>query len=186
VTDTGDCAELCRRPKGASAKTDGGSCSPPELRAMCVALLVESMHCRSENFFEMSSENIAGCQPFLHTGPSSCFSSTFVSSSNVLASELAEKGRKSYSDEASGHSSPVTVMYHAAEDVENSTIAKSLGQGTSGGHHGHQPPKYPFTPQTCRLCPNGTFVYPTRSALRDHATVKHASWYIARGATVLS
>ena len=72
-------------------------------------------------------------------------------------------------------------MYRPAEDVENSTIAQSLGEGTSGGHCGHQPPKYPFTPQTCRLCPNGTFVYPTRSALSDHATMKHASWYSSCG-----
>jgi len=77
---------------------------------VCLMSLVESRHGRSERFSEKSSENIAGCQPFLHTGPSSCFSSTFVSSSNDLGSKMAEGVRKS-SDEMSGHSSPVTVVY---------------------------------------------------------------------------
>jgi len=72
------------------------------------------------------------------------------------------------------------LLYRAAEDVANST-APLLGEGTSGGHRRHQPQKYLFTPQTCRLHPNGTFVYPTRSALSDHVTVKHASWYSSWG-----
>ena len=76
-----------------------------------LTLVRRGRHRRSESFFEKSSENVAGCQPFLqdlHTGPY-CFSSIFVSSSNVLASKMAEGGRKS-SDEALGHSSPVTVV----------------------------------------------------------------------------
>ena len=43
-----------------------------------------------------------------------------------------------------------------------------------------QAPKYPLTPQACRLCSHPT-VYRSRGELSDHATIHHGCWYSSLG-----